>query len=40
MRVALQLTIHYSLQDELAASIEDSYQRVVAEGLVAPLPDD
>ena len=39
MRAVLQLAIYYDLQDELAASIEDAYQRVVAEGLVAPLPD-
>ncbi|MCE7981980.1 MAG: hypothetical protein DYG89_12360 [Caldilinea sp. CFX5] len=37
IRAALALALHYNLQDALTASIEDSYQRVVDEGLVKPL---
>ena len=35
--VALQLSIHYRLQEEMAAYVDQAYQRVVAEGLVEPL---
>lgn len=37
IRAALALTVYYNLQDTLVASIDDSYQRVVDEGLVTPL---
>ena len=37
---ALQLSIHYGLQAELAASVDDTYRRVVSEGWVAPLASD
>lgn len=37
IRAVLALAVYYNLQDELAASIDDSYQRVVDEGLVKPL---
>jgi NTP pyrophosphatase (non-canonical NTP hydrolase) len=40
MRAVLHLAIFYELQDELAASIDEYYERVVAEGLVEPLGDD
>mgnify|MGYP001815690673 CR=1 FL=1 len=40
MGAVLHLAIHYELQDELAASVNASYERVVAEGLVEPLEDD
>jgi NTP pyrophosphatase (non-canonical NTP hydrolase) len=36
----LHLAIHYGLQTELAASVDDTYRRVVSEGLVAPLADE
>lgn len=37
IRAVLALAVYYNLQDELIASIEDSYQRVVNEGLVKPV---
>lgn len=37
IRAVLALAVHYNLQEALVASIEDSYQRVVDEGLVKPL---
>jgi len=37
IRAVLALAVYYNLQDALAASIDDSYQRVVDEGLVKPL---
>lgn len=37
IRGALALAVHYNLQEALVASIDDSYQRVVDEGLVEPL---
>ncbi|MCB0063613.1 MAG: hypothetical protein KDE19_15930 [Caldilineaceae bacterium] len=39
MRAALQLAMYYNLQDELSTSVDESYRRVVADGLVTPLPD-
>jgi NTP pyrophosphatase (non-canonical NTP hydrolase) len=36
----LHLAIHYGLQAELEASVDDMYRRVVSEGLVAPLADE
>lgn len=39
MRAALQLAIYYDMQEELATSIDESYQRVVADGLVTALSD-
>ena len=38
MRAVLQLAIHYELQQELAASVDRSYQEIVIEGWVKPLP--
>ena len=40
MRAVLQLAIHYDLQGELAASVDRSYQKIVLEGLVDPLPEE
>jgi hypothetical protein len=40
MAAVLHLAMHYELQDELAASVEEYYDRVVAEGLVEPLGDE
>jgi NTP pyrophosphatase (non-canonical NTP hydrolase) len=37
---ALHLAIYYGLQTELAASVDDTYRRVVSEGLVSPLADE
>ena len=37
IRAVLALAVHYNLQEALVASIEDSYQRVVDDGLVNPL---
>ena len=39
MGAVLHLAITYDLQDELAASVEGYYGRVIAEGLVEPLGD-
>ncbi|MFN2132331.1 MAG: hypothetical protein ACK2VD_17525 [Anaerolineae bacterium] len=36
----LHLAIHYDLQAELEASVDDTYRRVVNEGLVAPLDQE
>jgi NTP pyrophosphatase (non-canonical NTP hydrolase) len=36
----LHLAIYYGLQAELAASVDDTYRRVVSEGLVSPLADE
>jgi hypothetical protein len=40
MRAVLQLAIHYDLQSELTASVEKSYQEIVIEGLIDPLPEE
>ncbi len=40
MRAVVQLAIHYELKEELAASIEKSYQEIVILGLIDPLPED
>ena len=40
MRAVLQLAIHYELESELAASVDKSYQEIVIEGLVDPLPEE
>ncbi len=40
MRAVVQLAIHYELEEELAASIEKSYQEIVILGLIDPLPED
>lgn len=37
MRAVLHLTMYYGLEEELAASVEEYYQRVVDEGLVDPI---
>jgi NTP pyrophosphatase (non-canonical NTP hydrolase) len=34
LRCALQIAQHYGVEHELAASIEDSYQRLKAEGFI------
>jgi NTP pyrophosphatase (non-canonical NTP hydrolase) len=39
IRSALHLAIYYGLQAELVASVDESYRRVVDEGLVEPLAD-
>ena len=35
----LHLVLYYDLEEEFAASVKVRYNRVVAEGLVRPLPD-
>jgi NTP pyrophosphatase (non-canonical NTP hydrolase) len=40
MGAVLHLAMYYDLQDELAASVEEYFCRVVAEGLVEPLEDE
>lgn len=40
MRAVVQIAIHYELQEELAASVERSYQEIVIEGLVDPQPEE
>ncbi len=40
MRAVVQLAIHYELEEELAASIEKSYQEIVIQGLIDPLPEE
>ncbi|MEZ4619381.1 MAG: MazG-like family protein [Caldilineaceae bacterium] len=39
MRAVLGLAAYYNLQEALAASVDESYRRVVTEGLVEPLAD-
>jgi len=39
IRAVLALAAYYHIEKELVASIDDSYQRVVSEGLVQPLSD-
>lgn len=39
MRATLQLALYYDLQDELVASVDEAYRRVVTEGLVTPLAE-
>lgn len=39
MRAVVQLAIHYQLESELEASVEKSYQEIVIQGLVDPLPN-
>ena len=39
MRAVLHLALYYAVEDELAGSIEEYYQRVVDEGLAQPLAD-
>jgi hypothetical protein len=34
IRIALQIALHYQIEEELAASIEQSYNRMVEEGLI------
>lgn len=34
IRAALQVALHYQIEEELAASIENSYQRMVEEGWI------
>ena len=34
LRVALQVVLHYQIEEELADSIEQSYNRMVYEGLI------
>jgi hypothetical protein len=34
MRAALQIALYYQIENELDASIERSYQRMKAEGLI------
>lgn len=38
LRAVLQVVIYYHLEDELAAKVDESYQRMVEEGLI-DLPD-
>ena len=40
MRALVQLAIHYELESELEASVDKSYQEIVIQGLVDPLPED
>jgi NTP pyrophosphatase (non-canonical NTP hydrolase) len=40
MRAVLHLALYYGLEDELAKSVDESYRRVVSEGLVEPLTDE
>lgn len=40
MRAVVQLAIHYELEAELEASIDRSYQEIVIEGIVDPLPEE
>ncbi len=40
MRAVVQLAIHYGLEEELAASVEKSYQEIVVQGMVDPLPEE
>jgi hypothetical protein len=35
----LHLVLYYDLEEEFAASVDNRYNRAVAEGLVSPLPD-
>ena len=37
MRVALQLSLYYDLQDELEECVDASYDRMVGEGIIEPL---
>jgi NTP pyrophosphatase (non-canonical NTP hydrolase) len=37
MRTALQVALHYQIEEELKASIEQSYRRMVKEGLIENL---
>jgi NTP pyrophosphatase (non-canonical NTP hydrolase) len=37
MRAALHLVLYYDLQADLEASVDESYRRVVDDGLVEPL---
>jgi hypothetical protein len=34
MRAALQVALHYQIENELNASIQQSYQRMVDEGFI------
>ena len=40
MRAVLHLALYYDLRIELAASVDESYRRVVSEGLVEPLSEE
>ena len=40
MRAVLQLAIHYEMEEELRASVDKSYQEIVVQGLVDPLPEE
>jgi hypothetical protein len=37
MRAALQVALHYQIEDELKVSIQQSYQRMVDKGLIENL---
>lgn len=40
IRAILHLALYYDVQAELQASVDNSYRRVVAEGLIDPLKED
>ena len=40
MRAVVLLAIHYELESELEASVNRSYQEIVIEGIVDPLPEE
>jgi NTP pyrophosphatase (non-canonical NTP hydrolase) len=40
VRAVLHLALFYDLRDELEASVDQAYRRVVSEGLVEPLAGD
>ena len=40
MRAVVQLATHYRLEAELEASVDRSYQEIVIEGLVDPVPEE
>ena len=40
IRAVLQLAIHYEMEEELRASVDKSYQEIVVQGLVDPLPEE
>ncbi len=40
VRAVVQLAIHYELESELEASVDRSYQEIVIEGIVDPLPEE
>ena len=40
MRAVLHLALYYGVEDELAGSVDEFYQRVIDEGLAQPLADE